>query len=95
LQDLRDIVASSPWTPHKKAVRFIHAVRCCVVSGYGIENTEEDVVDPAGDVTPIVPVVAPLGTVTTNCVVEAAVTVADVPFNVTVFELGVGLNAVP
>jgi hypothetical protein len=42
-----------------------------------------------------VPVAAPVGTITTNCVVEAAVTVAGVPLKVTVLELGVGLNAVP
>ena len=43
------------------------------------------VADPFGLVTPIVPVVAPPGTVTTSCVVEAEVMDADVPLKVTVF----------
>jgi hypothetical protein len=37
------------------------------------------VAEPPGAVTAIVPVVAPLGTVTVNCVVVAADTVAPVP----------------
>src|SRR5262245_21087094 len=41
--------------------------------------------DPAGDVTPIAPVVAPPGTVTTSSVVVAVLTVAPVPLKVTVF----------
>jgi len=51
--------------------------------------------DPAGAVTPIAPVVAPAGTVTTSWVALAEDTVAAVPLKVTVFWLGVGLNPVP
>jgi len=51
--------------------------------------------DPAGAVTAIVPVVAPAGTVTTSCVAVAALTVAAVPLNVTVFWPAVGLKPVP
>ena len=51
--------------------------------------------EPAEVVTLIAPVVAPLGTVVTSSVAVAEVTVAVVPLKVTVFELGVVLNAVP
>src|SRR5688572_20332461 len=50
---------------------------------------------PAGAVTAIVPLVDPVGTVTTSCVVDAVETVAAVPLNVTVFWLPVGENPVP
>jgi hypothetical protein len=40
---------------------------------------------PPGAVTTMLPVVAPVGTVTTNFVAEADVTVAAVPLKVTVF----------
>jgi hypothetical protein len=53
------------------------------------------VAEPPEVATLIGPVVAPLGTVTTNCVVEAVVTVAGVPLNWTVFWLGVVLKPVP
>src|SRR6266850_4516119 len=51
--------------------------------------------DPAGAVTPIEPVVAPVGTVTKSCVGLAEDTVAAVPLKVTVFSLGIGLKPVP
>ena len=51
--------------------------------------------EPPGAVTAIDPVVAPTGTVVTSWVALAAVTVAAVPLNVTVFEAGVALNPVP
>jgi hypothetical protein len=54
-----------------------------------------EVAVPAGEVTEIVPVVEPFGTVATNCVALAAVTVAAVPLKSTVFWLGVALKAVP
>src|SRR5262249_34124737 len=47
-------------------------------------NDEELVTLPLGQVTEIDPVVAPVGTVTCNCVVLAAVTDAVVPLNLTV-----------
>lgn len=50
---------------------------------------------PAGVVTVIVPVVAPTGTVTANWVKEAAVTVAAILPNRTVFSPGVVLKPVP
>jgi hypothetical protein len=53
------------------------------------------VADPLGLVTPIVPVVAPDGTVTVSAVVDADVIDADVPLKVTVFEPAVALNPVP
>ena len=53
------------------------------------------VVDPPGAVTPIVPVVAPLGTVTTNCVDVAFDIVAVVPLKVTVSCAIVDENPVP
>jgi hypothetical protein len=53
------------------------------------------VVDPPGAVTPIVPVVAPLGTVTTNWVAVALEMVAVVPLNVTVSWAMVDENPVP
>ena len=53
------------------------------------------VVDPAGDVTAIVPVVAPDGTVTTSSFALALEIVALVPLKRTVFELGVDENPVP
>lgn len=58
-------------------------------------NADELVAEPFGLVTPIVPVVAPDGTVTTSIVVDADEIEADVPLNVTVFEPGVALNPVP
>jgi hypothetical protein len=51
--------------------------------------------DPLGLVTAIVPVVAPDGTVTTRCVVDAELTDADVPLKATVFDPGVALKPVP
>ena len=51
--------------------------------------------DPDGVVTPIEPVLAPAGTVTTSCVGLAEVTVATVPLRVTVSSPGVELNPVP
>lgn len=50
---------------------------------------------PAGDVTEMVPVVAPDGTVVTICVAVDDVTVAAVLLNYTVFCPGVVLNPVP
>ena len=50
---------------------------------------------PAGAVTLIVPEVAPPGTDTTNWVIVADVTVADVPLKLTVFWLGTVLKEVP
>src|SRR4029453_13525550 len=50
---------------------------------------------PPGLVTAIGPVVAAAGTVTVSWVGVAAVTVALVPLNWTVFEAGVALNPVP
>jgi hypothetical protein len=46
-------------------------------------------------VTVILPVVAPLGTLTVNAVGVAAVTVAAVPLNATVFSDGVALKPNP
>jgi hypothetical protein len=53
------------------------------------------VADPFGEVTAIVPVVASAGTVTASWLAEADVTVAAVPWKVTVFDAGVALNPVP
>jgi hypothetical protein len=53
------------------------------------------VADPLGEVTAIVPLVANAGTVTVSRLAEADVTVAPVPWNVTVFDAGVALNPVP
>jgi hypothetical protein len=53
------------------------------------------VVVPAVVVTLTVPLVAPAGTVTVSLVALAAVTVAAIPLNRTVFPAGVGANAVP
>jgi len=53
------------------------------------------VVDPAGAVMAIVPVVAPTGTVTTNCVAVADVIAALVPLKETVLLAGVVLKPVP
>jgi hypothetical protein len=53
------------------------------------------VADPAGAVTPIVPVVAPAGTETTRLVAVADVTVAAVPLKVTALLAGVELKPVP
>lgn len=47
-------------------------------------NELELVAVPVGDVTAIVPVVAPEGTVTTSCVVDAELMAAVVPLNFTV-----------
>jgi hypothetical protein len=55
----------------------------------------ELVADPLGAVMEIAPVVAPVGTETTNVVLEAEMTVALVPLNVTVFWLAVGLKFAP
>jgi hypothetical protein len=52
-----------------------------VVTTYGEALDAE----PAGVVTPTAPVVAPVGTVTTSCVVVAVDTVAVVPLNETAF----------
>jgi hypothetical protein len=51
--------------------------------------------EPFGEVTPIAPVVAPAGTVTTSEFAVADDTVAEVPLNVTVFDAGVALKPVP
>jgi hypothetical protein len=53
------------------------------------------VADPAGAVTLIGPVVAPVGTLVTMEVTVDEVTVAVTPLNVTVFWLGVALKPVP
>jgi hypothetical protein len=53
------------------------------------------VAEPLGDVTAIVPVVAPEGTLVVIWVAVEAVTVAVVPLNVTAFWLGVALKPVP
>jgi len=53
------------------------------------------VADPPGAVTPITPVVAPVGTVATIWVVVDEVTLAETPLKVTVFWLGVVLKPVP
>jgi len=53
------------------------------------------VADPLGVVTSISPVVAPLGTLATICVLVDEITVAAVPLNITVFWLAVALNPVP
>jgi hypothetical protein len=58
-------------------------------------NAVDEVAAPAGEVTEIVPVVAPFGTKTINCVALAEVTVAAVPLNWTVSWLGVTLKPVP
>ena len=47
------------------------------------------VAEPAGDVTPIGPVVAPTGTTTTNCVTVALTTSAPTSRNVTTFSLAI------
>lgn len=62
-----------------------------------LPTTNERILEPVdvATVTLIKPVVAPLGTDTTNCVVDAEVTVAVDPLNFTVFALGVALNPVP
>jgi hypothetical protein len=51
--------------------------------------------EPEGEVTLMVPVVAPLGTLVTMLVVVDEVTVAAVPLKVTAFWLAVALNPVP
>jgi hypothetical protein len=60
-----------------------------------IVKAEALVAVPAGAVTLMVPVVAPLGTVTVNWVAVAETTVADVPLKETVLSELVVLNAVP
>ena len=50
---------------------------------------------PAGAVTPTRPVVAPVGTVTTNSVAVAVDTVAAVPLNETLLRPGVVENPLP
>ncbi len=62
------------------------------------EVTTNDVLlfaEPFGDVIDMMPVVAPVGSVTTRRVVVADVTEAAVPLNVTVFCPGVALKPVP
>ena len=58
-------------------------------------NTEPLAADPAGEVTPISPVVAPAGTVVTIRLAVEEIIVAVVPLKVTVFWLGVALKPVP
>ena len=58
-------------------------------------NAVELVAEPLGAETPMEPVVAPDGTVTTNWVAVADETVAEVPLKVTVFWLVVPENPVP
>jgi hypothetical protein len=58
-------------------------------------NTDPLVTDPAGDVTAIVPVVAPDGTVTTSSLAVALEILAAVPWKLTVLEPGVDENPVP
>jgi len=53
------------------------------------------VAEPTGAVAPIVPVMAPLGTVSTSCVGLALETVEFVPLKDTMFWLGVAENPVP
>ena len=55
----------------------------------------DDDADPAGEVTLIVPLVAPAGTMTTNSVAVAELTTAVVPLKRTVFRFAVGLKPVP
>jgi hypothetical protein len=65
-------------------------------SGAATTVKESLVSEPPGVVTEMVPVVAPLGTVTWSCVSVADVTVAPAePLKVTVFEAGVALKPVP
>jgi hypothetical protein len=51
--------------------------------------------EPVNVVTPIGPVVAPVGTLATICVAVAEVTVAEAPLNVTVFSPTVAPKPVP
>jgi hypothetical protein len=55
----------------------------------------ELVTEPAGDVTVIVPVVAPLGTKTVNDVTDAEVITAGVPLKLTVSCAGFALKLDP
>jgi len=58
-------------------------------------KTSALVAEPDGAVTPITPVLAPIGTVVTSFVALDEVTFAATPLNVTAFSLGVALNPVP
>jgi hypothetical protein len=58
-------------------------------------NESELVTDPDGEVTVIVPVVAPLGTATANEVVDAELTTAGVPLKLTVSCAGFALKLDP
>jgi len=58
-------------------------------------NESELVTEPDGEVTVIVPVVAPLGTNTANDVADAALTTAGVPLIVTVSCAGFALKLDP
>ena len=58
-------------------------------------NGVELVALPLGDITEIGPVVAPVGTWTTNCVAEAELIVAAVPLKFTVSWLAVAENPDP
>jgi hypothetical protein len=68
-----------------------------IVGGSGTVTVNDDalVAEPEGLVTAIVPLVAPVGTVTSMLVVVDAVIVAAVPLNVTAFCAGVALKPVP
>jgi hypothetical protein len=73
-------------------------VKLVIVGAPGLEVTVKAlllVADEPETVTPIVPVVAPPGTVTTRLVVVALLTVAAVPLNVTALLPGVALKPVP
>ena len=50
---------------------------------------------PSGDVTDTGPVVAPVGTEVTSCVLDDDATVTEVPLKLTAFCEGVALNPVP
>jgi hypothetical protein len=75
----------------------IVGVKLLIVGALEAETVKEVLLEtePAEVVTLIGPVVAPVGTVVTICVAVAEATVAVTPLNVTVFWLGVVLNAVP
>jgi hypothetical protein len=72
-------------------------VKLVIVGAFDVVtvNADELVADPLGVVTAIVPVVAPAGTETTRLVVVAALTVAAVPLNATVFCAAVELKPMP
>jgi hypothetical protein len=84
------IVTDVPATP-------VVGEKLVIVGTFAAATVNDDalVVEPPGAVTPIVPVVADTGTVTTSWVALALDTVADVPLKVTVFWFAVAENPVP